>query len=122
MEKGALDATIIPTITKKNRPGYLIQVITNEDKIESLTELLIKETGTLGVRLLKQQRYCLERKVNEYKISIQGQNFVIHEKIAMDHNGNIVQKKMEFEDLKIVANKLHISIREVENIVSDLLR
>jgi hypothetical protein len=122
MENGALDVTIIPTITKKNRPGYLISVITNEDKIESLTEILIKETGTLGVRLLKQQRYCLERKVNEHKISIQGQNFVIHEKIAMDHNGNIVQKKMEFEDLKIVANKLHLSIREVDNIVSDLLR
>jgi len=122
MEQGALDATIIPIITKKNRPGYLIQVITNEDKIENLTELLIKETGTLGVRLLKQQRYCLERKVNEHKISIQGHDFVIHEKTAMDHNGNIVQKKMEFEDLKIVADKLHLSIREVENIVWNLLR
>ncbi len=122
MEQGALDATIIPTITKKNRPGYLIQVITNEDKIDNLTELLIKETGTLGVRLLKQQRYCLERKVNEHKISIQGHDFVIHEKTAMDHNGNIVQKKMEFEDLKIVADKLHLSIREVENLVWNLLK
>ncbi len=114
MEQGALDATIIPTITKKNRPGYLISVITNEDKVESLTELLIKETGTLGVRLLKQQRYCLERKVNEHKISIQGHDFVIHEKTAMDHNGNIVQKKIEFEDLKTIADKLHLSIRDVE--------
>ncbi|MHA1562804.1 MAG: nickel pincer cofactor biosynthesis protein LarC, partial [Promethearchaeota archaeon] len=115
MEQGALDVTIIPTITKKNRPGYLISVITNEDDIENLTELLIKETGTLGVRLLKQQRYCLKRKVNEHKISIQGHDFVIHEKIAMDHNGSIVQKKMEFEDLKNVSDILHLSIREVEN-------
>ena len=122
MEQGALDATIIPTITKKNRPGYLISVITNEDKVENLTELLIKETGTLGVRLLKQQRYCLERKVNEHKISIQGHDFVIHQKTAMDHNGNIVQKKIEFEDLKIIADKLHLSIREVDNIVLDLLK
>jgi len=122
MQHGALDTTIIPTITKKNRPGYLIQVITNENNVESLTELLIKETGTLGVRLLKQQRYCLERKVNEHKISIQGQNFIIHEKIGMDHNGNIVQKKMEFEDLKIVADKLHLSIREVENLVESLIK
>ncbi len=122
MEQGALDVNIIPTITKKNRPGYLISVITNEDKVERLTELLIKETGTLGVRLLKQQRYCLERKVNEHKISIEGHNFVIHEKIAMDQNGNIVQKKMEFEDLKNVADKLHLSIRDVENIVDSLIK
>ena len=122
IDQGALDATIIPTITKKNRPGYIISVITNGDKVESLTELLIKETGTLGVRLLKQQRYCLERKVNEHKISIEGQNFVIHEKIAMDQNGNIVQKKIEFEDLKIIADKLHISIREVDNIVWHLIK
>jgi len=115
MEQGALDVTIIPTITKKNRPGYLISVITSEDNIKNLTELLIKETGTLGVRLLKQQRYCLKRKINEHNISIQGHDFVIHEKIAMDHNGNIVQKKMEFEDLKNVADKLHLSIRDVEN-------
>ncbi len=122
MEQGALDVAIIPTITKKNRPGYLISVITNKDKIDSLIELLIKETGTLGVRLLKQQRYCLERKVNEHKISIEGQNFVIHEKIAMDHNGTIIQKKIEFEDLKNVADKLHLSIREVEYIVDSLIK
>ena len=100
----------------------IICIDNDEDKIDNLTELLIKETGTLGVRLLKQQRYCLKRKVNEHKISIQGHDFVIHEKIAMDHNGNIVQKKMEFEDIKIVAEKLHLSIREVENIIWDLLR
>ncbi|MBA7552083.1 hypothetical protein ES705_44637 [subsurface metagenome] len=40
----------------------------------------------------------------------------------MHHNGNIVQKKIEFEDLKIVADKLHLSIREIENIIWNLLR
>ncbi len=121
MEKGALDVTIISTITKKNRPGFLISVIANEDKIETLTELLIKETGTLGVRILKQQRYCLERKVKSHKISIKGQNFIVREKTAMDHNGIIVQKKIEFEDLKIIADKLHLSIRDVEYIVAGLI-
>ncbi|QEE15444.1 nickel pincer cofactor biosynthesis protein LarC [Promethearchaeum syntrophicum] len=122
MEKGALDVTIIPTITKKNRPGYLITVITNKDKIDILTELLIKETGTLGVRILKEQRYCLKRKIQEHKISIEGNDFVIHEKIAMDHNGTIIKKKIEFEDLKNVADKLHLSIREVENLLRNLIK
>ena len=122
MEQGALDVTIIPTITKKNRPGYLITVLSNEYNVEPLTELLTKETGTLGVRILKQQRYCLKRKIKEHKISIEGQNFVIHEKIAMDHNGTIIKKKLEFEDLKIVANELHLSIREVENLVDRLIK
>ena len=60
--------------------------------------------------------------INEHKISIQGHNFIIHEKTAMDQNGNIIQKKMEFEDLKIIADKLHISIREVDNIVWHLIK
>ena len=122
IEEGALDTTIIPTITKKNRPGYLISVITHEEKVESLTELLIKETGTLGVRLLKQQRYCLERTVEERKISIKGHDFIVHQKIALDHNGNIIQKKIEFEDLKTIANMIHLSIREVENIIWGLIK
>ena len=64
----------------------------------------------------------MERKVSEYNISIKGQNFVIHEKTAMDHNGNIIQKKIEFEDLKNIADKLHLSIREVEYIVDSLIK
>jgi len=63
----------------------------------------------------------LKRKIKEHKISIEGHNFVIHEKIAMDHNGIIIKKKTEFEDLKIVADKLHLSIREVENLVDRLI-
>ena len=47
---GALDVTIIPTITKKNRPGHLLRVITKPEDSIVVSEAIIRETGTLGVK------------------------------------------------------------------------
>ncbi|MFX0133951.1 MAG: nickel pincer cofactor biosynthesis protein LarC, partial [Candidatus Hodarchaeota archaeon] len=50
-EGQANDVCIIPTITKKNRPGHILKVITDSINEEELIKILMHETGTLGVRV-----------------------------------------------------------------------
>jgi uncharacterized protein (TIGR00299 family) protein len=114
-QKGALDVSLIPCTGKKNRPGILIKVICNKDKVESLSQCLIAETGTLGVRINEETRYCLNRKMFEKEITINDQKFIIHIKQALNSNNEIIQQKVEFDDLKRIAETLQLPIRIVEN-------
>jgi uncharacterized protein (TIGR00299 family) protein len=56
MEAGALDAIVVPAQMKKGRPGVLVQVIAQPDKMEELSALLLRETTSLGVRFHMAER------------------------------------------------------------------
>ena len=61
MSFGARDVSIIPIFGKKNRPSHLLRVITDVDKSEYFSNLIIQETGTLGVRIYPTSRYIQKR-------------------------------------------------------------
>jgi len=48
--KGALDVTSVPALMKKGRPGQVLNVLCREADEATLTEVLLSETTTLGVR------------------------------------------------------------------------
>ena len=62
--EGARDVSVIPIFTKKNRPGQIIKVITDEARVERLSKILIEETGTLGVRMYPCERRILHRELS----------------------------------------------------------
>ena len=66
MEKNILDISIISTITKKNRPGYLITILVNEIT-EDLLTFIFKSTTTSGIRYSEKKRYILDRYFNGNK-------------------------------------------------------
>ena len=53
MEAGALDASIVPALMKKGRPGNVVKVIATAEKVETLAALIMKETGSLGLRVFR---------------------------------------------------------------------
>lgn len=59
---GALDAFVTPVLMKKNRPGVVITVLCDEDRIPKMEEVLFRETTTLGVRRYAVSRHKLSRK------------------------------------------------------------
>ena len=59
--EGALDVLFCPVQMKKNRPAVLVQVIGKPHHKELLTEILFRESTTLGVRFRYSQRTILER-------------------------------------------------------------
>lgn len=50
-EGGALDVYTVPIGMKKSRPGVLLACLCREEEAGKLTELILRHTTTLGVRL-----------------------------------------------------------------------
>ncbi|MBO4793507.1 MAG: DUF111 family protein, partial [Deltaproteobacteria bacterium] len=61
MQGGARDAHFVPAFMKKNRPGWLLRVVTDEAHIPQLEEIIFRNTPTIGIRRFPFLRTCLER-------------------------------------------------------------
>jgi uncharacterized protein (TIGR00299 family) protein len=61
LQAGARDVTIQPTIMKKGRPGYLVEVLSLHGEAERLAAMLLFETTTLGVRMTDARRLKVQR-------------------------------------------------------------
>jgi uncharacterized protein (TIGR00299 family) protein len=110
LEKGAKDVSVIPTITKKNRPANLIRVLCDYEMLNIVLNALIQESGTLGVRVQQTSRYIVPRIVLSVPVSIKGEEFVVRVKVVKEQDV-IVYAKPEYEDVKNVAMKLNMPFR-----------
>ncbi len=119
MLKGAKDVTISSAITKKGRPTNLVSVICDSNCAEDIMNLLIQETGTLGVRIRTSERFTVPRSIESIPVTIEGQNFTIHYKTA---NNNLKNFKLEFEDVKQISNSLNKSFRETGELLKSQVR
>ena len=77
MANGAKDVSLIPTITKKGRPSHIISVICDSDSVNQLLNLLVSETGTLGVRIRTSDRFLIPRQIITMKVRINNKVFTI---------------------------------------------
>jgi len=60
---GALDVWNTPILMKKNRPATLLSVLVLKDKEREATELILRETPTLGIRTRPVDRYVAGRQM-----------------------------------------------------------
>lgn len=63
MEAGALDVCLVPMQMKKGRPGYMLRVIGEMAYRPALTDLIFRETSAIGMRLHREQRLTLSRRM-----------------------------------------------------------
>jgi len=114
MSEGAKDVSVIPIFTKKNRPGYILKVISDEAHVNKLISLIMKETGTLGVRVNSCIRHLALRDKTVIKIKL-NQNIEepISLKISRNKEGEIIQVKPEYEEAKRIAVKTNKPLKEV---------
>jgi uncharacterized protein (TIGR00299 family) protein len=117
MEAGARDVSITPVFMKKNRPGQLISVIADKAKSEHLAELLMEETGTLGVREFPVSRHISRRANATMTLEVKGRRFQVRVKRALTATGHSMGGKVEYEDLRRISNETGLSIRELQQIV-----
>jgi len=113
MKEGAKSVSIIPIYTKGNRPGQIIQIISDHSKVEHLSRVLMEETGTLGVRVIPCKRHVLSRDFFDVKVKLNGIERTVRIKIAKNSNGKIVRIKPEYEDAKKIADELGLPLRRI---------
>lgn len=66
-EAGAKDVHYMPVFMKKNRPGWQLNVICDEDKTEELEQIIFEETTTIGIRRMEMERTVLSREMQTVK-------------------------------------------------------
>jgi uncharacterized protein (TIGR00299 family) protein len=114
---GALDITVAPVLMKKNRPGHLLTVLCNREKTDSVCNLLLRETTTLGVRIREERRQCLQRDF----ATVSTKWGDVHVKLAY-LDGKLVNSSPEFEDCRLIAEEYKIPLKIVMQEVVRLYR
>ena len=113
LESGAKDAWVTSAQFKKNRPGYVLHALCTPNDLQRITEIIMMETGTLGVRHQHWNRLILDREIVTIRVSFEEKAFSVRIKIARDKSGEVLGMKPEFEDLGLIARTLSLPVREV---------
>jgi len=113
LSEGAKDVSIIPIYTKKNRPAQIVKVIADQKDVSHLSDVLIAETGTLGVRVYYCERHIINRELLMVDLSVMGSKETVRVKISKNAQGKVIRIKPEFDDLKRIAEKTGKPLREL---------
>lgn len=100
LEAGALDVFYTPIVMKKSRPATLVSVLAEPSLVGLLSEVLFRETTTLGVRVTEVSRRCLEREWRE----VETEWGKVRVKIGR-LDGEIVNVAPEYEDCARLARE-----------------
>jgi hypothetical protein len=112
MAAGAKDISIIPAITKKGRPSHIISVICDSDSVNKILDVLVSETGTLGVRVRTSERFVVPRKILSIRVRIHNKDFTVRCKVTKSK-----QFKVEYDDIRSVAARLSMTFRQTEELI-----
>ena len=119
MEAGARDASAVPVIMKKGRPGLLIRVISLPETSVRLSELMAVELGTLGVRCIPSvHRFIAERSIAEVDVTIGGKNRKMPVKYGWIR-GRCYLIKAEFGPAEAWARECGLPVRDILRAVED---
>lgn len=117
LEAGALDVYLTPVLMKKNRPGHLVTVLCREETEETLTEILFRETTTLGVRRRSERRWILHRET----VTVGSKWGPVRCKVVR-RGGALLRVAPEYEDLARIAKESGLSLLEVRHAITSKVR
>jgi uncharacterized protein (TIGR00299 family) protein len=106
---GALEVFYVPVQMKKNRPGTLLTVIAPPEARALMSEVIFRETTTIGVRYAEVNRECLQREVVTVETALGPVRF----KVAW-HGGRVVNASPEFDDCAALAGIHNMSVKDVQ--------
>jgi uncharacterized protein (TIGR00299 family) protein len=109
MAAGALDVFYTAVQMKKNRPGTLVTIISPPVRRRALTDLLFRDSTTIGVRYEEMSRTCLDRAFETIETLYGSVRF----KVARQ-DGRELNAAPEFEDCERLAAEHGVSIKAVQ--------
>ncbi|OYV15122.1 MAG: hypothetical protein CG440_3 [Methanosaeta sp. NSM2] len=119
MQEGALDVSILPALMKKGRAGSVIRAIARAGDGERLAGIIIRETGSLGVRVFPGiHRFLAEREETQVAVELDGEAHRSRIKVSR-LDGAIISLKPEYEDCKRIAEATGLPLREVSQKVKE---
>ena len=105
---GALEVFYIPVQMKKNRPGTLLTVVAPPELRARMTDVIFRETTTIGLRHHDVDRECLERAI----VAVETPIGTVRFKVA-SRDGSVLNATPEFEDCATLAAANNLPVKEV---------
>lgn len=109
--EGAYDATLTNYTGKKGRIGQTVRVVCSEQDVEKFAELLVEETGTLGVKVLKCTRLIVPRKQISFPLVIKNYQWKVNAKISWIKGSARI--KPEASQAQKISDDLKLPLRDV---------
>ncbi len=117
MSAGALDVSVTPAVMKKGRLGHIVAVMAAPDQVARLTDELLRNTTTLGVRMSRAQRVTAARRIIEVRTPVGSARVKVKEL-----GGRPVEATPEYEDCRRIAKESGRPLRDVIRIVTSAAR
>ena len=126
LEAGAHDAWVTPIVMKKGRPAHTVHALCDESVRARVAEVLIAETGTLGLRAHRVERWPQARDEitvtivvdgDEYDLGIKllrsGSGPGVSDPVGSGPDGNVLRVDVEFDDAARIARATGRPVREI---------
>ncbi len=113
---GAADVWFTPIQMKKNRPAIMLSVLGPAQIEEKLTEIVMRETSTLGVRARPVARHTAQREVIEFNSSLGP----AHAKVK--RFGDLISVSPEYEDCRRIAVERNMPLQDVSRVIESEAR
>jgi pyridinium-3,5-bisthiocarboxylic acid mononucleotide nickel chelatase len=111
---GALEVFYIPVQMKKNRPGTLLTVVARPERRPEMTDVIFRETTTIGLRHYDVDRECLQREM----VSVETPLGSVRFKVAR-RDGRVMNAVPEFDDCAKLAAANNLPVKEVQAIAAN---
>ncbi|WP_130859387.1 nickel insertion protein [Gracilibacillus phocaeensis] len=105
---GANDVYYTPIYMKKNRPAVQLQLLCDKKLLETMKEILLKETTTLGIRYYPLSVYRMERETRQ----VETKWGRVRVKQGL-YNGELLKESPEYEDCRRLAEANQIPLKMV---------
>jgi pyridinium-3,5-bisthiocarboxylic acid mononucleotide nickel chelatase len=112
----AADVWFTPIQMKKNRPAIMLSVLGPAALEEKFTEIIMRETSTLGVRSRPIGRHTAHREIFEFTSSLG----LAHVKVK--RYGDFLSVSPEFDDCRRIALEKSLPLQEVSRIIENEAR
>jgi uncharacterized protein (TIGR00299 family) protein len=114
---GALDVWNTPIQMKKNRPGTVLSVLVPKEKEREASELILRETPTLGIRTRLVDRYVADRQM----VTVETEFGPITVKVKL-LDGAAVSAAPEPDEVRRIALETGTPFQEVYQVASEAAR
>ena len=110
LEKGALDAWVVPIVMKKGRAAHTLCCLCRSDDTDILLESMFRHTTTLGIRINDMKRAALRRSFLSVRTTF-SENPV---QVKVGYLGKeVVSVKAEYDDCARISRESSVPIQQV---------
>jgi hypothetical protein len=112
-DAGAHDVYLAPIIMKKGRPGIMLSVMATRTSLDPITQLLFRETSSIGLRIQPVAR----RKLARRELVVTTRYGRVQAKAVLRNGSEMVSP--EFEECKRIASEKGIPVADVLRHIQD---